>query len=501
MIKNKVSSIRKNYIYNLIYQIFLIIVPIFTTPYVSRVLGVDGTGRYSFTSSILTYFTLFAALGFGYYAQRLVASHQGDKLQQSKDFWNVNIARTIPVGLTLIIYCVLAAFNVYGDRYTTLMWILTINVVSVAFDISFFFQGNEEFGKIVFRNVLIKCLSIAAVFIFVRNENDLFIYVLIQSLATILSNLSLWLYLPKYLVKVSIHELQPLKHLIPTIVLFLPTIATSIYTSLDKTMIGIITGLDSENGNYEYAERIVKMALTVVTSLGTVMIPRNSNNFAKGDLEAIRQNIYTSCKFVFLLGLPMLFGIIAVSDNLVPWYLGDGYDKVSNLMKILSLIIIIIGLSNIFGLQFLVPCKMDKKFTIAIITGAVTNFGLNCGFIYLWGAYGAAIATVIAETAVTGVMLFFLRKEIKFTKILLSSWKYFVSAAIMFIPCYFVGNYLYALNHDGGNALLNSFIIVAMGIVIYVACLFILRDEYFLSYVKSFINKLKSKIKKNENNS
>lgn len=484
------KSIKRNYIFNLIYQLFLIIVPIIVTPYVSRVLGVEGSGQYSYTYSIVTYFTLFAALGFGYYAQRLVASHQGDKIQQSKDFWSVIIARIIPVFLTLAIYTGLAVFNVYGDKYSALMWILSINVVAVAFDISFYFQGNEEFSKIVIRNVLIKCLSIVCIFIFVKDEDDLGLYTLIQSLAVILSNISLWLYLPKYLVKVNIKELKPLKLLLPTLILFLPTIATSIYTSLDKTMIGIITGNDAENGNYEYAEKLVKMAMTVITSLGTVMIPRNSQNYADGNIEAVKHNIFQSCKFVMLIGLPLMLGIVAVADNLVPWYLGDGYDKASVIMKILSPIIIIIGFSNVFGIQFLVPCHMDKRFTIAIISGAVINFGLNCGLIYLWGSYGAAVSTVIAETVVTAVMLIFVRKYVNFGKVLLDSWKYIVSAAIMFVPCYFMGVYL-------GSSVLNTLIIAFAGICIYFLILLILRDSYLLGFLKSLISKLKRNKVKN----
>ncbi|MDE7265771.1 MAG: polysaccharide biosynthesis C-terminal domain-containing protein, partial [Clostridia bacterium] len=364
--------------------------------------------------------------------------------------------------------------------------ILSINVVAVAFDITFFFKGNEEFGKIVIRNIIIKSASILCIYLFVKDSSDLWIYALIQSGAVILSNVSLWLYLPKQLVKINLKEIRPFKHLKPTIILFLPTIATSIYTSLDKTLIGLITQDDAENGNYEYAEKLVKMALTVLTSVGTVMIPRNSKKFADGDIKGVEANIYKTSQFVLFLGIPLMLGIIAVSDNLIAWYLGTGYDKASTLIKILSPIIPIIGLSNVFGIQFLIPSKQDKKYTLAVILGAVVNLILNLGLIFLLKSYGAAIATVIAETVVTGVMLIFLRKNIRFGKILLSSWKYWVSGLIMFAV-------MYLLFNDYSPSVLHTLFMVACGVLIYFIVLIILKEKFVwaaLNKVGGYINKI-----------
>ncbi len=487
----KKKSITKNYFYNMIYQLFLIIVPIAVTPYVARVLGDDASGRYSFATSILTYFTLFAALGFGYYAQREIAKHQDNQEMQAKIFWEIIIARFIPVIITTVVYIGILLSGVYGDKYTVLIAILIIQVVAIAFDIAFLFQGNEDFAKIVIRNVIIKSLSIASIFIFIKEPNDLWKYVLIQSLTVILSNISLWLGLSKKIFNVDLKKLRPLKHLLPTLILFLPTIATSIYTSLDKTLIGVITGIDSENGNYEYAEKLVKMLLTIVTSLGVVVIPRNSKYFADGNIEAVKENIYKSIQFVLCLGIPLMLGTICIADNLIPWYLGDGYNKAANLMKILSPIILIIGLSNVFGLQFLIPSGQDKKFTISIITGAVINFGLNWLLITYWKSYGAAVATVVAEFFVTLFMIVFARKDIKFYKAMLSSWKYVVSGLIMFLPCYFVGNIL-------NPSIFNTLIIVVIGVVVYGMCLVILRDKFVFGIISKVKLKFHKKDKKED---
>lgn len=479
--KNRVI---KNYIYNLIYEAFLIIIPIAVTPYVARVLGENGSGQYSYAFSINTYFTLFASLGFSYYAQRLIASHQGDKKKQSIDFWEIILARLIPTLISLVVYYVPICLNLYGSNYNLLMIILSINVIAIIFDIAFFFQGNEEFAIIVIRSILIKIVSIVCIFLFVKDKSDLGIYTFIQAATVFLSNISLWLCLRKRVVRVSINELNPIKHIPATLILFIPTIATSVYTSLDKTLIGLITHMDSENGNYDYSEKLVKMAMTLLTSLGTVMTPRNSKKIADGDIEGVKKNIYASCNFVFFLGIPLVFGIIAVADNFIPWYLGEGYDKAAMLMKIMSPIIIIIGLSNVFGRQYLIPSKRDKEFTTAVIAGATINFILNIILISKLYSYGAAIATVIAELVVTMVMLFFVRKDIRFGTVICESWKEIISGLIMFGVCTLLGNSLLP-------SIINTIIIITIGIIVYCSSVVLLKDNFAIQLINTLINRKK----------
>lgn len=503
LLDEKPKSIKKNYLYNLIYQIFMLIVPILVTPYVAKVLTDAGSGQYSFTTANVTYFTLVAALGFGYYAQRLVAKHKGDKHQQSIDFWNVVIARLIPVAFSLLLYFLFIIFNIYGkvysgDPYKTLMIIQSINVIAIAFDVTFLFQGNEEFKKIVIRNIIIKSIGIASIFIFVKTSDDLWKYTLIQSLTVIISNISLWLLLPKFLKKVSIKELHPLKHIIPTFLLFIPTIAISVYTVLDKSFLGflihdtvtvIVDGKevikqvsDIENGNYEYAEKLVKMALTVISSLGIVMIPRNSKQIADGDFEGVKKNITNSILFVFMLGIPLSLGIVCIADNMIPWYLGSEYTKAANLMKILSPIIMIIGLSNVFGVQYLVPAGYDKKFAISIILGALVNLGLNLFLIPKLYSYGAAIGTVIGEIVVTLIMMFFSIKMINFKLLAKRIWKYMIAGALMFATCYYISTLL-------TPSILHTLIIVLIGVVIYGLVLLLLREVYIINLLKKLFNK------------
>ena len=480
---NNSKSITKNYLYNLIYQILIIIIPIITTPYVSRVLETDGIGKYSFSNSIASYFVIFASLGFGYYAQREIAKYQDNKKKQSEIFWEIIIVRSASVSTALIVYFAAIVLGVFKEEYTLLMMILSVSILAVAFDISFLFAGNEDFSKTVVTNTVVRILNVIAIFVFVKDRNDLWKYVLITVLTVLTANASLSVYAKNFLCKIEIKSLRPIRHIKPAVILFLPTIAISVYTYLDKTMIGVITGSDFENGFYEQAEKIVKIVMTVVTSLGAVMIPRNSNAFERKDMQAIRQNIYRSVRFVLLLGIPMMIGLIAVSDNMVPWFLGDGYYKSANIMKILSVLILAIGLSNVFGLQYLIPADEDKKFTISVTCGAFTNFLLNLVLIRLFKSYGAAIATIVAETVVTVIMFCFIRKNVSLCEILKNSTKYLISGIIMFVPCFVLGRIL-------EPSIINTFIIVFIGVVVYLICLILLKDEFFLEIANRLTSRL-----------
>lgn len=493
------KSVKKNYIYNLIYQIFLVIVPLVVTPYVSRVLSPEGIGQYSFSYSLITYFTIFASLGFGYYAQREIAKHQDDIKRQSEIFWEINICRLLPVSIALVINVLLCIFKIYG-QYSNLMLVFNINIISVALDIAFIYQGNENFSKIVIRNVIIKIISITFIFIFVKEQDDIIIYTFINSFMLIISNLSLWTNLSKTLVKIEMKKLKPFSHLKGTLALFIPTIATTIYTVLDKTLIGVLVDgtyviiengvevvkkySDLENGYYEQSEKLIKMAMTVITCIGTVMIPRNSKEFAEGNIEKIRSNIFTSSQLVMLIGLPMVLGLIATTSNFVPWFYGNGYDKCILLISLLSPLIIIIGFSNVFGLQYLIPSGNDKKFALALIAGSIVNVILNVILIPFFWSLGATIGTIVAELVVTIVMGVMVRKELNIFKVIVSSWKYILVSLVMFFSVLVVCRLL-------EPSFLNSCFLGFLGVFIYIILLIILKDKIVCNAINYLIKKLK----------
>lgn len=475
------KSITKNYIYNLTYQILIILLPIITTPYLSRVLGAENIGIYSYTLSIVTYFILFGSLGISMYAQREIAYVQEDKYKRSKIFWEILMLRIVTLTFSMIIYYFT---YVNGTQYNTYYKILLVEIIANCFDISWYFQGMEDFKKTVFRNTLVKITSIALIFLFVKCPEDLAKYFIIYVVSNFIGNISLWLYIPQILDKIKIKELQPFKHLKPTIGLFIPQIAIQVYTLLDKVMIGVIIDDKSEVGYYDQAQKIIKMLLTVVTSLGTVMIPRMANSFANGNMKQIKEYMKKSFRFVYIISIPMIFGIIAVANKFVPVFFGDGYEKVAIIMKVICPILLIIGLSNVIGSQYLLPTKRQKEFTISVTCGAITNFIINLMIIRRCGAIGASIGTVIAETIVTAIQIYFVRKDINLRESLNISKNYIMASILMFVIVVIAG---IIIKNNLASIILQGII----GVGVYIIILYVIKDEFFMQLMKSVKNKIK----------
>ena len=471
------QSVTKNYIYNLLYQILVLILPLITTPYISRVLGAENIGIYSYTISIATYFVLFGSLGIALYGQREIAYNQKNKKKYSVIFREIVILRIIPMSISVLIFYFIF---VNGNQYQIYYKILTLEIIGNCIDISWFFQGLEEFKKTVTRNIIIKLISVLCIFIFIKNQNDLYLYFLIYVFSTLIGNGSLWLYLPKFLGKVELKELNIFRHLKPTISLFIPQIAIQIYTLLDRTMVGAIISDKSEVGYYDQGQKIVKMLLAVITSMGTVMLPRIANTFATGDRNMVKNYMNKSFNLVFTLAFPLIFGIIAVSKAFVPVFFGPGYDKVAILMSVISPIILLIGISNVTGTQYLLPTKRQKEYTISVFCGAIINFIMNICLIWNYGAIGASIGTVIAELTVTLVQIHFVKNDFDFKEIFKSAQNYLFSSLIMFIICLFIETKI-------KSNLVSTISQVGVGIIIYIIILLLLKDKFVIEIINKFI--------------
>ncbi len=473
----KKKSVKKNYVYNMLYQLLIIILPVITTPYLARRLGASGNGIYGYTISIVTYFILFGSLGINMYGQREIAYYQKDKKERSQKFWELLVIKAITMSISaLVFYFIFCNGRSYSAYYKILLLEMLANII----DISWFYQGMEDFKKTVIRNFIVKIISVICIFSFVKGPSDLSKYLYIYVLSTLFGSLTLWLGLHKFIYK---PKKLKLKYHLPLIIsLFIPQIAVQIYTVLDKTMIGFIAKDMSEVGYYEQSQKIVKILLTIITAVGTVMMPRIANCYAEGDKKTIRAYMRKTFKFVYMLSFPLMFGIIAVANNFAPLFFGNGYDKVPMIMSILSLIIVFISLSNVTGTQFLLPTKRQKEFTISVVVGAITNFILNLILIKIYKSYGAAIATVIAELAVTAVQFYFVRNDFEIKKVLKASKNYFISGFIMLVIClitdYFVDSRMASLALQ-----------VCVGGLTYVGCLFILNDKFFLGLLDDIIIK------------
>lgn len=471
------KSLKVNYIYNLMYQLLIMFLPLIVTPYISRVLGAENIGIYSFTFSILSYFVLFGCLGVNLYGQREIAAVQDNEKKRSKIFIELVLLKFIALLISFILFAIINFGNdVYGIYYK----ILTIELFSNVFDITWFYQGLEDFKKITIRNTIVKLSLTLLIFILVKSEGDLIKYFLINGISNFIGFLVLWLNLKKWVCKVSIKEIKIFSHLKSTIMLFIPQIAIQIYTVLDKTMLGIMLDDMAEVGYYEQSQKIVRMCLMLVTALGTVMIPRISNLYANKKYDELNEKIEKVFQIVSMIVFPLCFGLIAITKNFVPWFYGEEFLPIISLLSIFSFLLIGIGFNNITGMQYLIPTKKQNTFTVSVVIGAIVNLILNFIFIPIFKSNGAALSTVIAEFIIFFVQILYLRKIFNFKKIFISNFKYGIYSVLMFVVTYLVG-----INMDA--SIMTTIIQIIVGGLVYLIILIIMKDKF----VFEMLNKVK----------
>lgn len=485
MEKNK-TSILKNFMYNMVYELLILVLPLVTTPYLSRVLGAETIGIYTYTYAILSYFFLFGGLGMSLYASREIAYVRDDKKKRNKLFWELAIFNFITISIASVIYYF--AFATKGE-YSLYYKLWMLELAASAINISWFFRGIEEFKKTVTRNVLVRIISVMLIFVFVKKPSDLALYILIYGIADLVGNIGLWMYLPKYLKGEKIGRLNVLHHLPYILLLFIPQIATQVWVILDKTMIGAMILDKAELGYYEQSQKLINVIITVITSITTVMIPRIANTYAKGDKEQLKTYLKQSLNFISLLAVPMMFGLIVISKEFVPIFFGPGYDKVITLNYIVSPVIYTMGIIAVLGNQYLLLTGKQKQYTITILIGLVLNIILNYFMIKTIGTIGAAIASIITQILVIILQLKLIKKEFDVKEFLKLTIRYTFASIIMFGVCVLVGLFT--------SGSLSVILQILFGIVTYFIVLYIMKDEYFMMGVKRISSIFKSKLSRN----
>jgi len=480
-IKLNRKSVKKNYIFNLSYQIFNIIVPIVTAPYAARVLTADGIGINSYVASIVSYFVLFAGLGTSLYGMREVGSCQGDMQKRSNILWEMISIRSLTSAVMFIFYVIFVTLTVRSSHL--LYWIYAVNILYVIFDISWYYQGIEEFSYTVLASFFVRLINILLLFLLVRDPGDVWIYASLTVFGNAATGAVLWICLKNKAVKHT--EIHPFRHMKSIISLFVPTIAINIYTVLDKSMIGWFSTGSAENGYYEEAEKIIRMALTVVTAMGTVIIPRIALLFQENDKESIDRYLGKSFRFVWCLSLPMITGIFCISDIFVPVFFGPGYEKVETVMPLLSFVIVLIGLSSVIGMQYLVPTRQQKPYTFSVTLGAVVNLAVNLLLIPHFYSIGAALGTIAAETAVTAYQIGFVRKtdQLQARMIFDGAPRYLTASLIMACVILFEKQF-------AKPDLLWLIITFFTGAGVYLVYLLIIRDEFITENAGAIVRKI-----------
>lgn len=474
------KSIKKNYMFNFISQIVNIALPLIVIPYASKVLGPKGIGINSYTSAIVQYFVIIGCLGITTYGNRQIAYVRDDKEKMTATFWSLVILRVSTVGISLLLYIIIFGFNkTYGHIYL----IQSLVLIAAMLDISWFFMGNEEFKSLFTRGLVVKILCLIGVFVFVKNEGDLWKYILLSNGIVLLGNSAMWFCLPKMLSKVKISQLDIKTHIIPTLKLFIPSISTQLAQIIDKTMLGVIS-TEVQTGYYEQPLKIIGFAIGIVTSLGVVMLPRMSNCFANGKKEEMNMYLNKSLKMVSFIAIPMCFGIAGISKEFVPWFFGDKFEPVKTLLVILAPQMFFIAVNNVLGIQYLVPKNKNKQYTTAILSGALVNVILNIILINKLNAMGACIATVTAEIVITIIEVSIVKNDIDMKNYISSFVKYSISATVMFFVVRIIGRCL-------EEGIITTLLQGIVGVTVYEVILILVRENENASLLKGIIEKIK----------
>ncbi|WP_368400280.1 flippase [Streptococcus anginosus] len=420
-------KILKNYAYNFSYQLLIIILPILTTPYVTRIFSSEDLGTYGYFNSIVTYFILLATLGVANYGTKEVSANRKN-IQPT--FWGIYSLQVVAAFISIILYLLLC-WSV-PSMQNPVAYILGLSLLSKGLDISWLFQGLEDFRKITIRNITVKLLGILSIFLFVKTPNDLYLYVFLLTGFELLGQLSMWLPAKEFIGKPHFDVVHAKEHLKPVILLFLPQIAISLYVTLDRTMLGALSST-KDVGIYDQALKIINILLTIVTSLGSVMLPRVSSLLSSGDYKAVNKMHEMSFLIYNLIIFPIIAGMLIVNKDFVNFFLGKDFQEARVAIDIMIARMFFIGWTNIMGIQILIPHNKNREFMLSTTIPAFVSVGLNLLLIPSLGFIGASITSVLTEALVWVIQYYYTRSYLKEVPILSSMLKIILSSSLMYI--------------------------------------------------------------------
>mgnify|MGYP002589479592 CR=1 FL=1 len=403
---------KKNFVYQFVYQVLTIVIPFITTPYVSRILGAEGIGIYSYTYAVVNYFVLLGRMGIQMYGNRQIAMQNGDKTKISECFWNLFFVHLILSVFSIVAF---AFFVTYTEENRKMFFIQGIYLIGQMMDINWLFFGLEKFKLTVTRNVIVKMISLINIFIFVKSSSDLWKYILILALGSTFGESMVWIAVPKYVSLCKPRWSEMKTYFKPIIKFFIPVIATSIYTLMDKVFIKYYCDA-SQVGYYENAEKIVSVGRLVTVALGTVALPNATRLVTIGKNINLKQSIDKSLFASVWFAVAFFYGISGIATNFVPLFLGEEFRNSICIVYELLPCIFCWAIANVFRTQYVIPKQKDNVYIGSQIVAAIVNFVFNLVLIPCFGTAGAAIGTVVAELTVCVAMVIASKNVINFKK-------------------------------------------------------------------------------------
>lgn len=466
-----------NYIYQVTYQLLGVLLPMITSPYISRVLGAEGIGIYSYTYSIASYFVLVAKLGIHVHGNRSIAAVRDNQSKLNQTFSDLLFLHVSISFFVLLIYIGYALL--YPSKYKLIIWVQIFYVIGEMLEVDWLFFGLENFRMTVVRNSMLKFFTLIAIFLFVHNESDVVVYCAVLSISTALSQAIMWLFVPQVVCLVKPDFTSIPRHFRSLISMFIPSLAVSLYKVMDKIMIGIFSNT-TQVGFYENSEKVINISLGFVTALGTVMLPRMTNLAVKGDTQKIEKTIDTSMHFIMILSIAMTFGIIGIADIFMPVFYGEEFKKCNSLLIALSLSMPFTSFANVLRTQFLIPNHHDFIYQSSVISGAILNLLVNTLLIPYFGAMGASLGTIAAEAIVCIIQSLYSRKYLPIKKYIRDIVPFVIIGLIMCFVVNLIGKWM-------GSAILTLLTQIILGVAIYIIlCVFWLwksKDELWKSVI------------------
>ena len=479
----KQASIKKNFVMNVILTLSSIIFPLITFPYISRILLPEGTGKVTFATSLISYFNIFAQLGIPTYGIRAVAQVRDDKEQLSRVTQELLIINLITTALSYIALAVtlIAVPRFYDDRmlYIIISFTLILNTLGI----EWLYKGLEQYTYITMRSMIFKVIALVAMFLLVHEKSDYVIYGAISIFAASASNVLNFINAHKYITLHPVGNYDFKKHIKPVFVFFAMSCATTIYTNLDNVMLGIMTTSD-DVGYYSAAVKIKTVLVSLVTSLGAVLLPRASYYIEKNEVENFKNISIKALHFVMFAAIPLMVYFMVYAKESILFLSGDAFIEATVPMQIIMPTLLFIGITNILGIQILVPLGKENVVLYSEIAGAIVDFIINLLLIPYFKSAGAAIGTLVAEAVVLIVQYIYIRKEMKEILNFSYSLKILVAVVIAAVPTILCGTMI--------NHLFMMFVVTAcVFFILYYVILLLFKDNIAIMLFDQVIGKLK----------
>ena len=471
-------KIIKNYLYNLSYQLLSMIIPLITVPFILSKLTQTQIGINSYVCTNATYFTIVGMLGMKTYGTREIARVKHNPLEVTQKFWSCYSIQLTSHIISILVYT--AVFSFLFPGYKDVYYLYLLLLLSSTIDISWFYQGLEDFKGLTRRNFIIKIISLILMFVLIKGPDDFNTYILILYIPEVLVNIFIWVYAwkkikdgkPKFNIRKAF--------LRGTLAIFLTQFLSSIYSILDKSMVGFFANME-DLALYDNAQKLVRMIISIISSLSAVMMPRISMLISENRINEMKHNMKNSSYIMWTISIGMVFGIIGTMNNFSTWFFGEQYSNITHLLLLLSFVLLPVTGANLVAVQYLIPTGNEKPYTLSLLVAAVLDIVMNFILIPKFSAIGAAYSLLAAETIAFLIQILFFRKEMSLQLIFSEIYKPIIAGGAMY-------GVLILLSSMLSKTILSTVVLVITGIIIYFSIILLLNYGNFRGLFKRIRN-------------